>query len=151
MDTEGLPLARYDAKNMVVEFTDKYGEKRIIHRPKGSPLRVKRTGNTPGLAMNRVVAELIGRRIRELRQARGWSLSMLCKRAGLAAADGQHKHRMYEIEVGARQEGLRFGTLYVIALALGVTAADLMPDPSEVARLAGCELSGDPLHVRVKP
>lgn len=120
----------------LVDFTDQYGEKRTIHRLKGSTLAVKRVGNTPALAMGRAAAVLMGLRIRAARQAAGMSLADLCMRAGLSAAPGHHKHRMYEIEKGARRLGVQIGTLYAIALALDVPVSDLLPSVDEIAKAA---------------
>lgn len=148
---ENLPNGVLRRGHAEIEFVDQYGEKRTLHRLNGNPLRVKRKGNTVVHALNRVVGFAIGRRIRELRIARGWSLDFLAHRAGLAAGAGQYKDRMWEIENSLRQHGVKHGTLYAIAIALGVPVCDLLPSADDVAKAAGCELNGDPVHVRIKP
>lgn len=120
-----------------VEFEDQYGDQRVIHRLKGQRLAVKRQGNTPAHAMNRAAAVLIGQNIRKARLAAGMTLDELCRRAGLAAAPGQGKMRMYEIEKAERREGVRTGTLYAIAVALDLPITMLMPTNQEVAESAG--------------
>lgn len=95
---------------------------------------MKRTNATPILEINPVVGVMVGKRIREIRQERGLTMKELAERCGMAS--GHPKARMYEIEVGARREGLRFGTLYVIAMALGVEVCDLMPSVREVSEIA---------------
>jgi DNA-binding Xre family transcriptional regulator len=124
------------SKNRVlVEFEDQYGDVRVIHRKKGSRLSVKRLGDTPVHALNRAAAVLIGYKIREVRTRKSMSLADLCIKAGLASATP--KQRMHEIEVGKRQEGMRLGTLFAIALALEVDVSSLLPRSAEVAEKAG--------------
>jgi transcriptional regulator with XRE-family HTH domain len=69
-----------------------------------------------------------------LRLAQGLTLEELCLRAGLVSATP--KSRMWEIENGTRKEGLRFGTLFALAHALGVEASDLLPSVAEALCLA---------------
>lgn len=114
-------------------FVDKYGEERTIHKTRHG-LRVKRENVTPILALNPVVAGLIGERVRALRIERGWELAELAHRIGVRG--GHPKNRMWEIERGTRGEGIRLGTLYALAIALGVEVTDLMPTVDEVAELA---------------
>ena len=90
---------------VLAEFTDQYGDKRIVHKTKGSRLSLKRMGSTVPHVLNRLVAERIGLRIRSVREARGLSMAQLCIRAGLASATP--KQRMYEIEKGVRREAAR--------------------------------------------
>ena len=123
--------------HLVVEFEDQYGDKRVIHRTKGSRLSVKRMGNTPSHAMNRAAAVLIGQRIKSLRTAANLTMEDLCRLAGLAAAPGQGKMRIYALENATRQEAMRVGTLYAVAMALNVNPSELMPTTEEVAVAAG--------------
>lgn len=120
-----------------VEFTDQYGDTRVIHRLKGSKLAIKRNGNTPAHAMNRAAAVLIGQKIRAARLAAGLSLEELCQRAGLAAPPGAGKMRMYEIEKNIRQTGMRIGTLYAIAVALDIPVWSLLPSNEDVIAASG--------------
>lgn len=138
-DDNGFPIPSGEVRrgHVLVDFVDQYGERRTIHRLKGRALAVKRAGNTPALAINRIVGAMIGKKIREHRLAAGYSMADLCVRAGLVAA--RPKHRMYEIEKGHRQEGIRLGTLYAIAAALGVEPGELLPDMGEVLAAAKIE------------
>lgn len=118
----------------VATFTDKFGEERVVHRTRHG-LKVKRTTKTPVLQMNPVVAGMIGARIRELRKERGWTLKELAIRSGMES--GWPKDRMWAIENATRKEGMRLGTIYAIAMALGVEVTDLMPPVADVRRAAG--------------
>lgn len=117
-----------------VQFTDRYGETRTIHHNQspGGPLRVKRVGTTPALALNRPVAERLGTRVKELRVARGWSMTELAERSGLRG----DKQTIYAIETAMRGQGVRLGTLYALAMAFDVEAADLLPAVSDVTSVA---------------
>ncbi|UQX90018.1 XRE family transcriptional regulator [Jatrophihabitans telluris] len=84
----------------------------MVHHGKGE---LSTEGPTP--------AATIGRRIRQLRSARGWSLSHV------AAAAGLGKATLSEIEAGRRNPTLE--TLYAIAAQLGVGLADLLREPGE--------------------
>lgn len=117
----------------VATFTDRFGDERVIHKTRHG-LKVKRTHATPILQMNPVVGAMVGERVRELRLERGMSLKDLAERCGMNS--GHPKARMYEIEKGARQEGLRFGTLYALAMALDVDVSELLPSVREVAAAA---------------
>jgi len=130
-----------------VEFVDQYGEQRTIYRQKGNALRVKKRSDTVSHLLNRAAAELTGDRIRARRIAAELTLDGLLQKAGLAAGAGQGKHRMYEIENagrtgrGRQSQGMRFGTLYALAIALECEVADLLPSASEVADRAGVTLT----------
>ena len=103
------------AKPVVGEFTDRYGQTRIIHRNRSTRLAVARQRTTATIQLNRVAGVLIGQRIKRARLRRGFTLEQLCTRAGIVSATP--KSRMWEIENSVRQEGIRLGTLY----AIGVT------------------------------
>jgi len=118
---------------LVAEFQDKYGEKRIIHGTRHG-LRGKRSFSTPALAMNRATTGMIGAKIKALREERGFTLKELALRCGMAG--GTPKNRMWAIENATRGEGVRIGTLYAIAHALGCQVADLLPSVEEVLRAA---------------
>lgn len=129
-----------------VQFVDQYGETRTIHRNKGTALRVKKKADTISHVLNRAAAELMGQRIKATRLARGYTLDALLSRAGLAAGAGQGKNRMFEIENagknrhGANAQGIRFGTLYALAIALECDVSALLPTAQEIARHAGVAL-----------
>lgn len=67
------------------------------------------------------VASALGKRIRELRQKRGWSQEYLAELAGT------HRTYMWGIERGVRNPSLRH--LAQIANALGVSIAELFTTP----------------------
>jgi transcriptional regulator with XRE-family HTH domain len=121
-------------------FKDKWGDQRVLVKRRGpaTQWQLQRERVTPVLALNRVIGRLIGLKIREVRQAKGLSLSQLCIRAGLSSANP--KNRMREIEMGERQEGVRLGTLYAIASALGCSPGSLLPDVKTVMEEAGVTL-----------
>lgn len=118
----------------IATYRDKFGEERTIHRTRHG-LRVRRQTATPALRMNQEVAGMIGARIRAVRERRGWTLKDLALRSGMDS--GWPKNRMWEIENAVRKEGVRLGTLYAIASALGVEVIELMPTVAEVAEAAG--------------
>lgn len=122
------------SNDTVAVFEDKYGDERSIHRTRHG-LRVKRNHATPVLALNPVIAKMIGARIHDLRVRRGLTLEELARRCGMDS--GHPKARMWAIENATRGEGMRLGTLYVVAMALGVAVCDLMPSNEAVANVAG--------------
>lgn len=123
---------------VVAEFTDRYGDKRVVHRGKRGALAIKNNETTVALTMNRVAGVEIGKRIRRHREAAGMSLEELCLRAGLVA-NASPKARMWDIENSIRQQGMRFGTLYAISRALGVPIERFLPTTDEIAELAGVQ------------
>lgn len=130
--------ARFSPRNPVAAFTDEYGDEQIIHRPKGRRLSVYKGGNTPALLMNRAVAVLLGQNIRRERERCGMTMKELGEKCGLCT--GSPKQYIYHIETGFRKEGVRLGTLFVIAEALGVAPQALLPSFAEAADLAGVSL-----------
>lgn len=139
MDNVVSPLGDsfFSRDRVVAEFVDQHGERRVVHKRKGTALRIKSLADTPALRLNRAAAVIIGGRIRQRRLASGLSLADLCIKAGLPAASP--KARMREIEVGHRKEGMRIGTLYAIAGALNCEVSDLMPGVRELRAAAGVE------------
>lgn len=117
----------------VATYEDRFGEERVIHKTRHG-LKVKRTNTTPILKLNQTIGKMIGERIREHRKAQGLTLEELAVRIGIAS--GWPKHRMWEIENATRNEGLRLGTLYAVALGLGVGVDELMPPAEDVAKAA---------------
>lgn len=111
-----------------VTFTDKFGDERVIRRGPTGPWKLKNTSTTPSLTINQALS-LIGKRIHDMREKRGYTLAELATRAGLA---GQPKQRMWEIENAQREHGLRLGTIYALAIALDVDVWSLLPAVEEV-------------------
>lgn len=130
-----LPTMAPSGKTAV--FVDAAGDERVLVKRKGprTHWQVQNKRTTPALALNRAVAKLIGLRIRQLRLDQGLTLASLCERAGLVSANP--KARMREIEVGERREGMRLGTLYALAAALGVSPGSLLPKTEAVLAEAG--------------
>jgi len=129
--------ATYRPKNVIAEFVNELGETRIIHRPKGrnvGSLRILKQSDSAAHRLNRAAAVLIGERIRAARIAKGFGLAALAERAGLKGNPA--KVYMFSIEKAARREGIRFGTLYALAIALECDISALMPTPEEVRRAA---------------
>ncbi len=120
-------------KGVRATFTDRFGETREIHHTRHG-LTVKRQNSTVALQLNQVVAAGIGDRIRAERERQGLTLAELCIKAGLVSTTP--KSRMWEIENSVRKEGVRLGTLYAIAVALGVTPMCLLPSIEEVLERA---------------
>jgi len=63
---------------------------------------------------------LLGRRIRELRKAKGW------RQLDLATHSGMHEVHISDLERGSREAGIR--TLQSLSQALGVKLVDLFRD-----------------------
>ena len=131
-----------------IEFLDQYGEKRIIHNPRGRGLRLKKHDDTISHVLNRAAGGMIGARIKARRLAAGLTLDELLTKAGLVAGPGQGKARMWEIENAGQnsptrknKQGVRFGTLYALAIALECEPFDLMPTAKEVAAVANVALT----------
>lgn len=124
------------APEVIAEFVDRYGEDRVVHRTH-SGLRVRRETITPALAMNQPITKMMGAKIRNLRIEQGMGLAELALRCGMG--NGNPKDRMWRIENATRNEGMRMGTLFAVAFALGVEATELMPTVSEVVAAAKIE------------
>ncbi|HUY14365.1 MAG TPA: helix-turn-helix transcriptional regulator [Terriglobia bacterium] len=64
--------------------------------------------------------ELLARNLRALRLARGWSQEKMAEKCGL--------HRTYVGAIERRERNVTLETLNTLALALGVSAAELITD-----------------------
>lgn len=113
----------------LASYEDKYGEERIIHLTR-SGLRVKNKNTTVVFQLNQRVAELTSQKIKARRIALGLTLEDVCIRSGLVSSTP--KSRMWEIENGTSKCGLRFGTLYALAVGLECSPFDLLPDIKDV-------------------
>lgn len=120
---------------IVATFINKYGEEQKLRQVGKRRIQVAKNTETVSHKLNLVAAVMIGAKIKERRIAAGLTLEALCTRAGLVSATP--KSRMWEIENAIRQEGLRMGTLFAIAHALGCEATELMPTTTVVAEHAG--------------
>jgi transcriptional regulator with XRE-family HTH domain len=85
------------------------------------------------MELNRRVADLTAAKIKARRIELNLTLEDVCVKAGMASATP--KSRMWEIENCQAKHGIRFGTLYAIAIALETTPQQLLPTIDEV--LAG--------------
>lgn len=121
-------------KNPIAEFTDEYGDKRIIHRKKGRRLSVFNGGDTVALKMNRACAVIIGKKIKARRTLLMMSQKVLCQKAGLQNVNP--KQYIHAIENATRLAGCRTGTLYAIAYALECEVTDLLPSLNEVMKVS---------------
>lgn len=115
--------------HVIATITDKFGEPRQVVQ-RGSRIRIANSSITPIMAMNREVAVMMGENIKKARLAAGLTLEECAIRAGMTS--GWPKNRMYEIESGQRRTGIRFGTLYAVAAAIGVEVHELLPRLSQV-------------------
>lgn len=117
----------------IAKVTDQYGDERIIYRQRGMrDLRIKNTKSTFALVCNRIAADFISKEISRLRKESGMTMEQFAEKAQIKGG----KQRVYEIESNARKDGLRMGTLFAVANALGVDAKDLMPDQADVISAA---------------
>ena len=122
--------------DVVVEFENKYGEKKVIHKTRNG-LRVKYTNPSVALSLGRAIQPVISAKIKQNRIERGLTYNELGRLSGVAPVNG--KQRMFAIEnPPCRQNdgGVRLGTLYAIAIALDVPITDLLPTADEVRALA---------------
>lgn len=119
----------------VAEFTDKYGETKIIHRDKNG-LRVKRECKTPILRFNQAISRQVGAKVKARRIACGMTLEQLATKCGITS--GHPKNRMWEIENALRGQGMRMGTLFALAWALDCEVGDLLPSVADA--LANSEI-----------
>lgn len=124
-------------KKVVAEFEDKFGEKRQIHHTQHG-LRVKQKRVTLIHGLNPIIAKITGERIRKYRERAGLTMKELCIKAGIESATP--KNRMWELEKGVRGHGMRFGTLYAIAMALEVEPWVLLPTIKELKEIADIDV-----------
>lgn len=134
---QSYPGPRYNRDSKpLAKFTNRYGEEKIVHLTQ-SGLRVKNNSSTVVLTLNTKVAELMAARIKARRLKLGLTLEEVCTRAGISTTTP--KSRMWEIENNTAKQGLRFGTLYALAIALECKPSDLMPSVDEVRAGASIE------------
>jgi DNA-binding Xre family transcriptional regulator len=125
----------YQPRNPVAAYTDKNGDERIIHAPKGRSVRRFEGSDTPQRRMNRAAAIFIGQAVRERRMELGMTQKDLCIRAGLVNTNP--KAYICDLEMARRAEGMRLGTLFALAVALQCEVADLLPPNEAVMEMAG--------------
>lgn len=114
---------------VIAEFINDYEERTIVHRDERGRIRIRRNQEVVALRMSKEISKIVGARIRAERKQQGMQLAVLARRAGLTPT----KQRMREIEQGSRS-GMRIGTIYALAWALGVNPLDLLPNMEEVMK-----------------
>lgn len=102
-------------------------------------MTVKRRGDTHCQVLGKVISTYVGERIRAIRQQKEMSMEELGLRAGLTTGSNL-KQRVYAIEHNLRDCGMRFGTLYQIAIALEVEITELMPSTETIKAMTGARL-----------
>lgn len=128
----GLPP---QSKGVVAEYTDKYGDVRVIHKTRAG-MKTLQKRDTVTKVLARAIGPALGQNIKKARLEAGLSLKQLAEMSGIVCTPGP-KQRIHEIESGGRQHGIRLGTLYALASALGKNPGDLLPPLEEVMREAG--------------
>lgn len=119
----------YTHLNKTAVFQNQYGENEELRRTRWG-WRMKRQTTTPAIEMNRVIAKLMGQKIREMREDRGLTMKQLGISAGMT---GNPKQRVWAIENATRGEGIRLGTLFAIAMVLDCEVSDLLPSVEETS------------------
>jgi hypothetical protein len=115
----------------IAEYEDKYGERKIIWLTRGG-LRVKRNSSTLILELNPVVGKILSENLKKRRLQLGLTLKEAALRCGIVAGDP--KSRMWEIENNLAKQGIRFGTLYALALGFETEVSKLLPTVNQVLR-----------------
>lgn len=124
--------------NIVATFQDKFGEERKIHNTRHG-MTVKRRADTHCQVLGKAISRYAGERIKAIRQSKDMTMEELGLRAGLATGSNL-KQRVYEIEHNLRSVGMRFGTVYQIAIALEVEVTELLPTTETVKAMTGARL-----------
>lgn len=132
--------------NVVATFTDRFGENRIIHKNKMG-LAVKRREETHCQVLGRCISKYVGERIRAIRQRKEMTMEELGMRAGLTTGNNI-KQRVYELENNLRGSGMKFGTVYQLAIALEVDITELMPTTETVKSMTGAKLGATTILAR---
>lgn len=107
---------------------------RELHRTRHG-WQMKRQVTTHCQDLNNAVGEYFGKRVKEERKKRNWTMEEFCRRAGLVTATP--KNRTYEIEHNTRKGSVKMGTLYAIAAAFGIEPAELLPPVAVAMQSAG--------------
>lgn len=131
--------------NIVATFKNRFGEEGKIHSTRHG-LTVKRRTDTNCQVLSKAISGYFGERVRAIRQRKEMTMEELGTRAGLSNANV--KSRVYEIEHNLRGIGVRFGTVYQIAIALEVPIEDLLPSTETVKALTGSGLSNQQVFSR---
>lgn len=124
--------------NIVATFSDQFGEQRKIHSTRNG-LTVKRREDTHCNVLSKAISGYVGERIKAVRQSKEMSMEELGLRAGLTSGNNI-KQRVWAIESNLQGRGIKFGTLYQIAIALDVAITELMPTTETVKQMTGTKM-----------
>lgn len=113
-------------------FTDEYGEERVVRRLRKGKVAVARQRTRPAIALTKAIGEYVGQRVRQERLKRGITANDLADMAGLSGG----KQRIYWIE-NCMDNGVRIGTVYALAHALGLPPTDFLPPLDWALEAAG--------------
>lgn len=116
------------------------GKERRMPRRELTKDESSRLAETNNQRLSKAISGYIGQQIATYRTARGMTMDDLGRRAGLTTGRN-FKQRVYEIEHNLRSVGIRFGTVYQIAIALEVDARDLMPSVKDAQAMTGIKLA----------
>lgn len=130
VNKERIQLEKTDRPNRVAQFIDKVGEQREIIVGHNRRLRVKNHQDSLTNLLATATARLIGQRIRLARQAVSMSASGLAQRIGVEG--GNPKNQICNLEKQFRNHGIKTGTIYAVALAVGIEPHELLPSLREV-------------------
>ena len=98
-----------DHSGLVATHINQYGEEKRLHRTRKG-WQMQSNHNTVIRELMRVIGPMIGQRVRSARIKAGLTMEQLGERCGLKLA--KPKHRIYEIEKGARGHGITISILY---------------------------------------
>lgn len=132
----------FNTDSKTATFEDRFGETRKLRKTRHG-WQLARNESTIPIHLARVVAKIIGRKVKAKRIERGLTLEKLATQAGLRT--GTPKTRMWEIENNVRAYGVRLGTLYALAIALSVDVCELLPTTEEVYKKAKLKKERDPV------
>lgn len=128
--TKRIKLEKTDRPNRIASFIDKVGEEREIIVGHNRRLRVKNIQESLTNLLATASSRLIGERIRTARQAVNMTAEELAHRIGIT--DGSPKNQICALEKQFRRHGIKTGTIYSIAFALGLQANELIPSMREI-------------------
>lgn len=138
-------MPRHNGVNAVT-FENSFGEEKTLRKTERRGWQVQQDIGPIG-AMGRSTGRLIGEKIRKIRTEKGMTMRELGIQVLPGYSDYAIKVRIQEIETASKYRkdgqtyGIRIGTLYAIAFALGVTPSSLLPSMEEVMKESGVKLA----------
>lgn len=112
----------------LAQFVDRAGENRTIQVGHNRRLRVKNIEDSIGRVLSCSAGKLIGANIRKERVAQ----NMTAQHLGDALGMLNGKNQIVKIEKADRLNGIHFGTLFAVCLALDVPLSKIIPSEKEV-------------------